>query len=249
MGASLIRTVLALCAIVAFAVPAHAQHPPLEPTTVQAESTAMDWSQVEEYRIVPGDLLRLDSGQLDPDQLRDFRVRPDGRISVFPIGDVVAAGRTPRELETVLVEMLSAEYRNPRVTVVVAEIAGNQVHVMGRVKKPGSYPADPFSTVLQAVTLAGGFEDDASRNSILVFHRDGARTVKVARVRLDEGMRAGRLDVDFPLSRFDIVYVPRSTIGNVNVFAKQFFGEQVQVLQFMLLGWQLFHLERVIITR
>jgi polysaccharide export outer membrane protein len=248
MGASLIRSFLCLCIIVLAAAPVAAQRPPLESTTVQGDSTAMDWSQVSEYRIVPGDVLRLDVGQLDPEMVKDFRVRPDGRISVFPVGDVVAAGRTARELEAVLIDMLSAEYKNPRLTVILTEIAGNQVHVIGRVKAPGSYPAEPFVTVLQAITRAGGFEDDAARNSLVVFHREGARTATVTRIRLDEAVKSGRLDADFPLSRFDIVYVPRSTIGNINVFAKQFFGEQVQVLHFMLLGWELFHLDRTTVV-
>jgi polysaccharide export outer membrane protein len=235
--------------LVLAAVPVAAQRPALESTTVQGDTTARDWSQVAEYRIVPGDLLRLDVGQLDPEMVRDFRVRPDGRISVFPVGDIVAAGRTARELEAVLVEMLSAEYKSPRVTVILAEIAGNQVHVLGRVKNPGSYPAEPFVTLLQAITQAGGFEDDAARNSVVVFQRDGARTVKVTRIRLDEAVKAGRLDADYPLSRFDIVVVPRSTIGNINVFTRQFFGEQLPALQFMLLGWQLFHLDRTVVIR
>ena len=50
-------------------------------------------------------------------------------------------------------------------------------------------------------------------------------------------------------TRFDIVVVPRSTIGNINVFTKQFFGEQIPALQFMLLGWQLFHLDRTVVIR
>jgi protein involved in polysaccharide export with SLBB domain len=252
MGVPLIRSILSLSAILLVAAPAFAQRPPTIESlrfTTGADSTAMDWSQVEEYRLVPGDLLRLDVGQLDPEMVKDFRVRPDGRISVFPVGDIVAAGRTPRELEAALIELLSAEYRDPRVTVIVAEVAGNQVHVLGRVKSPGSFPADPFVTVLQAITRAGGFEDDAARNSIVVFHRDGARTLKVTRIRLDEAVKSGRLDADFPLSRFDIVVVPRSTIGNINVFVRQFFGEQLPALQFMLLGWELFHLDRVLVTR
>ena len=119
---------------------------------------------------------------------------------------------------------------------------------MGRVEKPGSYPAGPFVTVMQAITAAGGLKDDAARNSVLVFHRDGARTVSVTRVRLDRLLKGNDLE-DLPVSRFDIVYVPRSTIGNIDVFCRQFFGETAQVLSFSLLGWELFNLDRVFVTR
>jgi polysaccharide export outer membrane protein len=211
-------------------------------------TTAEDWSLVPEYRIVPGDRLDLNFGPapgLTTDILRQVKVRPDGRISVFPVGDVVAAGRTVRELEAALVDLLAAEFKQPRVTVELVEAAGNQVHVLGQVTSPGSFPAGPFMTLSQAITAAGGFTDGAARNSVLVFHRDGARNVRVARVALDRAITSGRLDADIPLSRFDIVYVPRSTVGNVEVFSRQVLGSLNLGLNTALVGWELFNLERV----
>ena len=52
-------------------------------------------------------------------------------------------------------------------------------------------------------------------------------------------------DADIPLSRFDIVFVPRSTIGNVEVFTRQVFGSALLGLQTAITGWELFNLERV----
>lgn len=223
--------------------------PPMrQETIIQGDSTRFDWSQVPEYRIVPGDVLLLNTGPAEnvpADVQRRQVVRPDGRISLFPVGDVVAAGHTPSELEQIVVDLLAAEYRSPRVVVEVTEFAGNQVHVMGRVKNAGSFPASPYMTVVQAITAAGGFEDDAARNSVMLFHRDGARTVRVSRLRIHDSLKSGRLDADLPLSRFDIIYVPRSTIGNINVFTRQFFTDNLGALQFALSGWELFNLERV----
>ncbi len=222
----------------------------ISPVT-SSDSTAIDWSRVPEYRIVPGDRLNLDfgpSGDGPTNMVRETRVRPDGRITVHPVGDVVAAGLTPMELQQAIVALLSAELRNPRVTVHVEEFAGNQVHVLGRVDKPGSYPAAPFTTLLQTITAAGGFKDDAARNSVLVFHRDGARTLRVTRVRVDRLLKGSDID-DIPLGRFDIVYVPRSTIGNIDVFVRQWFGETSSALSSALIGWQLFNLDRVYVTR
>ena len=99
-------------------------------------STTEDWSLVPEYRIA-----------LPTDILREARVRPDGRISVFPVGDVVAAGRTIRELETALVDLLAAEFKQPRVVAELVEVAGNQIHVLGQVRTPGSFPVGPFMTL------------------------------------------------------------------------------------------------------
>src|SRR5262245_33053379 len=119
-------------------------------TLTPNDSTAMDWSRVPEYRIVPGDRLILDYGHRPDNGTPDVReawVRPDGRITVFPAGDVVAAGLTPMELQRNIIALLSADLKLPRVVVSVAEVSGNVVHVMGRVDQIGSYPAGPFVTV------------------------------------------------------------------------------------------------------
>jgi len=213
-----------------------------------ADSTSMDWSKVAEYRMVPGDLLRFNFGPSPGgiiDVLRDTRVRPDGRISVFPVGEVIAAGRTVQELQTAVVDMMSAEYKQPRVAIEVAEVAGNRVHVMGQVKVPGSYPVLPFMTVTQAIAAAGGFADDAAKNSILIVHRDGAHTIRVARIRMDRIIRQAAFGEDLQLSRFDIVIVPRSAIGNVDIFLRQYFADAGVALNTSILGWELFHLDRV----
>jgi polysaccharide export outer membrane protein len=235
---------LCLCALALVSLaPASAFAVPLsQQVVIPGDSVEMDWSRV------PGDLLTLNFGPQENgvgDLYKPLRVRPDGRISVFPVGDVIAAGHTSRELEAVLVDLLAAEFRNPRVTVEVSEVAGNEVHVLGQVKTPGSYKVTPFMTTLQAITTAGGFADDAARNSVIVFHRNGARTVLVTRLRLGDGIKFHELGLDQPLSRFDIVYVPRSAIGNLNQFTHQFFAEQAQTLSTFLLGWELFNLDRV----
>ena len=247
------RFAVLLAALLGLCAPCVAA-PALASDDAMADSSAMDWSRVPEYRLVPGDELVLNFGPLiEPTPSgttpRGQRIRPDGRISVFPVGDVVAAGRTVAELESELVKLLGAELKRPRVTIEVAEVAGNEVHVLGRVEHPGSFKAAPYMTVSQAVAKAGGFKDDAARNSVLVFHRDGARTARVVRLRLGDALKRGRLEADLPLGRFDIVYIPRSSIGNINVFAKQFFGENLAMLQFGYLGWELFNLDRVFVIQ
>ncbi len=234
--------VLALIAFACLALPAPAR------AVMVPDSVGVDWSKVPEYRIVPGDLLRLNfgPGTAGTDIVRELRVRPDGRVSVFPVGDVIAAGRTPNELKQALESALAAELRQPRVSIEIAEMAGNQVHVLGRVERPGSYPAGPFSTLLKALTDAGGFKDDAARNSVLIFHRNGVSTVAVRRVKVDRLLRG---EGDVALSRFDIVYVPRSTIGNVDVFVRQFFTETGSALSTVMVGWELFNLDRVFLVR
>jgi len=208
----------------------------------------LDWGATPEYRIVPGDELGLNFGpreDINRDLVRSVVVRVDGRVTVFPIGDVVAAGRTPVELQAELIRLLTGEYKQPRVTVEVVKSAANRVHVLGRVKRPGSQVVQSLPTLLQVIAEAGGFEDDAARNSVIVMHRVGLGSVSVTSIRVGRLLRSGG---DVPLSRFDIVYVPRSTIGNVDVFVDQFFSRTIPVGSAAFLGWELFHLDRVFAT-
>ncbi len=216
----------------------------------EPDTEGMDWSRVSEYRIVPGDMLAINVGPRadGTENIRELTVRPDGRITIYPVGDVVAAGLTPMELQKSITSLLSADFRSPRVTIELVAAAGNMVHVLGRVEHPGPVPAGPFFTVTQAIAGVGGFKDDAARNSVIVIHRDGAHSVSVARLHLDRVLK-GEEFVDFPLSRFDIVYVPRSSIGNLNLFITQFFGSFGPAVGTGLQGWELLNLDRVFVTR
>jgi protein involved in polysaccharide export with SLBB domain len=205
----------------------------------------IDWGGTPEYRLVPGDELSLDFGpgeDFTGDVVRAVVVRPDGRITVYPVGDVVAAGHTPVELQAEITRLLAGELKLPRVTVEVTKTAANRVHVLGRVKRPGSQPVGLLPTLLQVISEAGGFEDDAARNSVIIMRRVGLSRVSVERVRVDRLLRGGG---DVPLGRYDIVYVPRSSIGNVDVFVDQFFTRILPVGSTVMQGWELFNLEKV----
>ncbi len=243
----LIRATLLVCTLLA--VPGALA--PARAAAVAPDSVAMDWSKVPEYRIVPGDRLMIDLGpraEVVGNDRHEQAVRPDGRITVYPVGDVVAAGLTPMELQRSLTDVLAADLRSPRVTVELVSTAASVVHVLGRVRRPGSVPAGPFITVSQAIADAGGFQDDAARNSVIILHRDGAHSVSVARIRMDRVLKGVEFS-DVPLSRFDIVYVPRSSIGNVSQFVQQFFGPVAPAVQTAFIGWELFNLDRVFVTR
>jgi polysaccharide export outer membrane protein len=233
-------------------VPAAAANAPATAADQPAPDTSrVDWSTVPEYRIVPGDVLTLDFGpraDLNGDVLREVTVRPDGRISVFPVGDVVAAGHSPRELEEELVKLLSADIREPRVTIELTKLAANEVHVLGEVMKPGPVPADPYLTVVQAITAAGGFREGANKNSVLVFSRNGASTVNVTLVQVDNELKFGGLARDLRLSRFDIVYVPRGPVGNLEAYSRMFFGSIHEITTTAITGWELFNLDKVFFT-
>jgi polysaccharide export outer membrane protein len=200
------------------------------------------------YRVAPGDLLNVDFGAaLDGKQLRadNLLVRPDGMITLNPIGDVRAAGLTPGELDSLLTSKYVDVFLDPKITVSVAKLAGNFVHVLGNVRSPGSYELMPNATVLHALARAGGATDDASMGNVVLMRRTGPSSLVVRKVQLDLALKQGLAAQDPYVRRFDIIYVPKTTIGNVNKFVGQFFGSIRTVSEAYIFGWEAFHIDRV----
>src|SRR5438270_1483316 len=115
-----------------------------------------------EYRIGIEDVLDIAVWNVAELQ-KTVPVRPDGKISLPLVNDVVAAGLTPMELRDQLTKKIAVYVQNPDVSVVVREIRSQKVSVLGQVKAPGRYDVKGPSTVLDALALAGGLTDFAAR--------------------------------------------------------------------------------------
>lgn len=125
---------------------------------------------MEEYRIGPEDLLEVsvfDAVELN----RSTRVAAGGEISLPLLGTVRAAGLTPRELETVVEELLRRSFmKDPHVSVFVREMQSHSVSVFGAVKKPGVFQIRGAKTLVEMLSMAEGLAEDAG-DTILVVHR------------------------------------------------------------------------------
>jgi polysaccharide export outer membrane protein len=124
-------------------------------------------ASVADYRLVAGDKLRIEVYK-DPQLSQSLQVRPDGKITLPLIGDVPAAGATPRELTDTLTERLREYVVAPSVTVIVAEAVPPVIYVMGEVNTPGAQPMPVPITVVQALAVAGGFKDFANQKKIRI---------------------------------------------------------------------------------
>ena len=126
----------------------------------------------QEDRIGPEDILDINVFAA-PDLNRQVRVSTSGEISLPLVGDVRAAGLTPRELQAVLEELLRPKYINdPHVSVFVQEIQSHPVSVIGAVRKPGVFQIRGGKTLLEVLSLAEGIADDAGENVVII--RGGA---------------------------------------------------------------------------
>ena len=143
-------------------------------TPAGARSTAgtRPWNE-QDYRLGPGDKLRVEVYG-EPQLSQALQIRPDGKITLTLIGDVMAAGHTSLELRDALATSLKSYVNNPAVTVIVQEALANQIDVAGEVASPGQQVLMGPVTILQAISRAGGLKEFARTGSIYVLRQSPA---------------------------------------------------------------------------
>jgi polysaccharide export outer membrane protein len=123
------------------------------------------------YSIAPDDVLTIDVWK-EPEISRTVPVRRDGKISLPLLNDVQAAGLTPTQLGSEIVEKLRATIVHPQVTVIVAQMSSQRIYILGQVTRGGAYPLVPDMTVMQALSIAGGFTPYANVKKIHVMRKE-----------------------------------------------------------------------------
>ncbi len=158
-----------------------------------------------EYRIGREDVIEVVVWH-EPELSRVVPVRPDGKISLPLAGEVVAAGKTPAELQEGLTKTLAPYIRDASVAVLVREINGPRMYVLGEVTKPGGFPLRGPVSVVQAIALAGGRTEFAGDEVVWLRQKADGTTDRV-RLSFDDlvkGEAAGALW----LRGGDVLYVP-----------------------------------------
>jgi len=148
----------------------------------------------------------------NPDLTReDIVIRPDGKISLPLIGDIQANGLTAEELAKRITERYKEYKENPAVSVSVKAVNSYNIYILGEVNQPGKYPLKAYATVLQAISMAGGFSQFASENSIQVVRRitkDGRTKEIRIPVQYDSLLSAKGAEYNFILRSGDTIVVP-----------------------------------------
>jgi polysaccharide export outer membrane protein len=164
----------------------------------------------DEYRIGVGDALQI-SVWRNPELSTAVPVRPDGKISLPLIGDIMAANLTTTQLSGNIVTGLENYVRNPQVTVIVANPSSSdfqrRVRITGAVGSPQSLPYRDGMTVLDLVLLAGGPNEFASANKAKLYRKVNGET-KVYPIYLGDLIEDGKVETNYPLQPSDIVTVP-----------------------------------------
>lgn len=120
------------------------------------------------YLFTPGDVIEVIVWK-NPDLSREVTVRSDGKISMPLIGDIHAAGFTTDELSNAIGQELLTYYKEaPEVSIIVQQATQATIYILGEVVTQGKFAVTNGTTLLQAIALAGGFSEFASRNNIIM---------------------------------------------------------------------------------
>jgi polysaccharide export outer membrane protein len=140
------------------------------------------------YKIGANDVLDVSVFKV-PELSKSVQVTDAGTVNLPLVGEIVAVGRTPQEVERELTKKLGAKYlQSPQVSVFVKEYNSQRITIDGAVKKPGVMPYRSSITLLQVIAMADGLDQDSDSTVVVFRETEGKKSA--ARFDVDE-IRSG----------------------------------------------------------
>ena len=164
-----------------------------------------------DYIIGPGDQLNIFVWR-NPELSQSVPVRPDGKISVPLVEDLVAAGKTATQLAREVETVLSKYIRDPLVTVIVSNFEGvyeTQVRVVGQATAPRALPYRDNMTLLDVIIAVGGLTEFAAGNRSKLVRRVDGETME-ATVRIEDLIQDGDMTANVPVAPGDVIIIPEA---------------------------------------
>lgn len=159
------------------------------------------------YKLHQGDVLQVSVWGEEKLQSASL-VLPDGSITYPLAGRVEVVGLTAAEVEKRIAAKLKPYLPDPQVSVVITTIAGNSVHVLGKVLKPGQILMAGPMRFLEALSIAGGFDKFAEKSAIKVIRNTGAGQKAIPIGNYDQLIKGEGLDNNILLMPGDTIVVP-----------------------------------------
>lgn len=179
---------------------------------LEVEQVQYDFAaEKDEYRLGANDVLdifvldhpELSSQRVNLGEISGTTIRKDGKVHLPVIGDLEAAGRTVTQFEEALRTEAARYIVDPEVHVEILRYEAKKFYVLGEVARPGSYPVDGDTTLIEAIGLAGGVPPTGDLESATVVRKGELLPINLADV-----LRRGDVSRNVYMRAGDLVYVP-----------------------------------------
>ncbi len=180
-------------------------------TDLPAQAPAMTASS--DYVIGAADVIDVFVYRSPDLSMQGLAVRPDGRISLPLVEDIVAAGKTPTKLAREVENKLRKYVQDPTVTVIVRNFVGpleRQIRVIGEAAEPHAIPYRDHMTALDVVIESKGLTKFAAGNSAVVIRRYGSAEQKTIKVRLNDLVKNGDISQNIEMEPGDTLIIPET---------------------------------------
>lgn len=172
---------------------------------------SQDSQLIHEYRIGLDDVLDI-SAYGEPDLSKTQSVRPDGKISLPLIGDIMAYGKTPIQLRDEITKVLSKYVLKPRITVLITQYKSKKIMILGEVQSPGMLRLSTNIPLIEGISLAGGITNNADlRGSFLIRDR------KILPIDFYGLLKEGDMRQNLILHSNDTIVIPSNIENKVYV--------------------------------
>jgi polysaccharide biosynthesis/export protein len=169
------------------------------------------------YRIHAGDVIAFNFS-FTPDFNQTVTVQPDGYITLREVGDIQVVDKTSPEVIAAVRAAYNKVLHDPVVSIELKDFEKPYFVVGGEVNHPGKFDLRGDTTVIQAITIAGGLNDRARSSELLVFRRISEETVEVKRVDMKHMVSMKNLSEDLHLQAGDMILVPRNKMSKIGRF-------------------------------
>ncbi|WAC25924.1 polysaccharide biosynthesis/export family protein [Ancylobacter sp. SL191] len=184
-------------------------------------------SQVPPYRIGPGDKLKI-KYFLTRDMDEELTVSPDGTVAPRAIGQLKVEGMTLAGAQEVVRRASRVELADQKVVIALEDPVSAKVYIGGMVERPGPYNLSEMRNgTLQGILTAGGFTEEARTGQVAIIRRGPDNMPMLRLVDVKEIIQTGFTLDDVQLVSGDIIYVPRSSVAELNVWIDQFINKVV----------------------
>jgi polysaccharide export outer membrane protein len=191
---------------------------------VRAEQVEYDFkNERDEYVLGKNDVLsvyvmdhpEMSSQRVELGEISGTTVRKDGYVYLPVVGKLQATGLTVTQFEDALRERAATYVVNPQVSVEILDYASQKFHVLGNVKKPGTFPVDGDTTLLEALSLAGGTDETGNLEAATV-----VRAGELLPINLGDLVKRGDVSRNVYMRAGDVVFVPDGSQEKVYVLGE-----------------------------